>query len=243
MAERRWKVLKKITSVLVGILLIPSTLNAEFFDDFEDGDYTNNPTWTVTNNVGEATVVADPLRQNNMVLRSYGTAGSQQVVETELENSIPGLGFNMSVEFLSSTDWYHPYFRIVSDSYSLKLELLRAYASQDIRFRVSETGASTHDAFPNFSSPIDNWWRLNLWHDVDTGYVNAEIRLADNNFLLAEQSFLPTSQMATASDINSVWIEVGEPDWQYVDNLTITPEPCSLLLIGLGGLVVLKRRK
>ena len=235
--------MKKLVMVLV---VMTGISFGAVFEDFEDGDITNNPTWIITNSTGGSAIVDDPIRSNNLVMSAYGSAHAQRVLETELDDTIPWAGFDLSVEFLSSSVYFHPFFKIYSPNYELGLEIYRndsGSSTQDVLLRVSESGASTHDVFGDSYSPIDEWWRLNLWHDTNTGFVNAEIRLANDNTLLLEQSFLPLPIMATTSDISAVRIEVEQYDLQYIDNLALTPEPTTMVLLALGSILLRKRKQ
>ena len=124
--------MRKIFFILITLIVISGVSFSAVIDDFEDGDYTNNPEWIITNSTGDSAIYNDPIRANNLVLGAYGNLGSQRVLETSLD-ATRWSGFNFSVEFLSSTDGFHPYFRLLGDGYQIRLEVQRGEPTENVR--------------------------------------------------------------------------------------------------------------
>ena len=232
---------KKIVLLVMGVLMISDISYGAFYDDFEDGDYTNNPAWSPKHPPVDAEVSADPVRSNNHTLRSYGSYTGEQILESYLDYRIPWSELDFSVEFFASTENYHSFFGVISEDYSLRMELQHTSDMEWVEFVVWETN-SQNKITPDIASPINEWWKLHLWYDNELGKVFADIRLANDNTLLAEQSFVPWSVMSTAQDISYVDLSFGLPDWQYVDNVVLTPEPATLSLFAFGLLALRKRK-
>ena len=235
----------KLTTIISLILVIGFTSGSavsSIYEDFEDGDYTNNPTWSPKHPPVDAEVVTDPIDSTNLSLRSYGSYTGEQILESYLDSRIPWSEVDFSIEFFASTEDYHSFFGVISEDYSLRMEVLHTSNMEWVEFVVWESN-SQNKITPDIASPINEWWRLHLWYDNNLERVVADIRLADDNTLLAEQSFTPWSIISTAQDVSWVDISMGLPDWQYVDNIILTPEPLTLFILGLGSFLFLKRNK
>ena len=88
--------------------------------------------------------------------------------------------------------------------------------------------------------PIDEWVRLSFWHDPIADLVMGEVRLVSDGSLVVSSSFTPTI-IDTPEPI--AWVLTGgqEQEWQYLDNVSITPEPATLSLLALGGMALRRR--
>jgi len=69
-----------------------------------------------------------------------------------------------------------------------------------------------------------------------------EVRVLDTDQLLAQASRIPSIDYSTSLGINLAQFGIEETNWQYVDNVVLTPEPTTLILIAFGSLF-LKRKK
>jgi hypothetical protein len=192
------------------------------FDGFEDGDYTSNPPWEVVNPVGEASVVADPVRPGNLALCGYGPHETDHSLSTDV--TLPWRGFDLSGEFYATQSLYGSVFRVAGDNTLLSLYLISH--SWSFAFGVGSWIDGVEEwhisDLTQGEVPLNTWLRVRLWHDPETMLVHLELRLATDDTLIIEDSFLPSVDLAARSPIQSVGIGLEETGWECIDNICLT---------------------
>ena len=84
--------------------------DCRLFDDFEDGDYTQNPEWVDTHTLGSAYVTVDPLDPDNSVLKIRGEAAGHRVLMADAVH--PRTGFDISADIMATSHNYHFYLNL-----------------------------------------------------------------------------------------------------------------------------------
>jgi len=210
-----------------------ATINtyASFFEDFEDGDVTSNPTWELTTNVGQGRVEPDPVRIDNLAYKGYGTPTGHRVLTSYLEQGIAWSGIDFSMEFLATEGWfsldvsvgYGPKVTGAPDSYWIGVMVLHDDRNPGfVRLFIDESDSFDQILIPKSAFSYNRWYRIHCWHDNQSGLIRAELRTADTDELVAYNSRVPTLDYGTAPSIEWIKFGIEEQYWQFVDNITAT---------------------
>ncbi len=230
-------------------------------DDFEDGNWTINPTWIDTNpGYGvDGGFIADPLRANNLVWKAKGTGTAARHITTSEFEPLTWTGFHASVEVLydgtdcnsvmTVWDYRSPgIYGFGDEGFLVGFDVGRSDPTK-VRLQILERNAGTWFYHPSImldrtTLSVNEWVQVNLWHDPVSNMINANaLRLSDGHVYIedshAPMSFgaLPLSYFELAAGTNN------DGAWNYMDNPTLTPEPATLSLLVLSGLAFIRRRK
>jgi hypothetical protein len=103
--------------VLIIVCLICRAASADLFEDFQDGDYTNDPTWTGDSSFYSVTL--DPISMTNYALRGTGTAAGHRKLETVFAEPVPWQDFSFSIELMSTVQSnFRPYIQFGNASFT-----------------------------------------------------------------------------------------------------------------------------
>jgi len=215
-------------------------------ENFEDGEYTSKPTWTVANPAGGSTVISDPIRSGNLILSLHGTDTAHHRLETNV--SVPWAGFELGFEFAAQTQEYSAKWVVVGDDFHINVRLTTGPSSPTTRFQMfnSSTGATySETSVPNNQAPLDDWWTVRVFHDIGLNVIRGEIHAVSDDSLLTEMEFVPPTELANVAPITELRVACQETPGQYTDNITLgtVPEPATLTLVALGGLALVRRRR
>jgi hypothetical protein len=224
---------------VVGLIVAATatSVRAGLIDDFEDGDITQNPAWTVVYPAGAASVVMDPLRPGNHVLQAYGSDGAHRILSTPVNQGWQGFAFQ--VEFMATNSGnYGPAFVASSDTYNLgtRFPIATTDPFANGHWYIADNAVNSpewwaHDTNPPaFVIPAWQWLRIGIAHDPMDGLIHGSIFRVSDGALLAQRTYNPSIPVPT-SQITSFVLGIEETSLQYVDNIYLTPEPASAFLV------------
>jgi hypothetical protein len=210
-------------------------------DTFTDGDFTNNPSWTA--NAGSWSVVSGVLHQTSAtgvfgsgtppVLQLDGVSDSGPYifqadvrVDSAAGNNAVGLAFNIQDADDFSAFIFFPGYTAGA--------LQGAW--REVRW-INGVANYTPDGDMDFTSSLGAFYTMRL--EVNGSSVTARVKngtTTDGPF-----DFVHTYTDATFSGGGVGLISLGQPG--RFDNVTLVPEPAGAALLGLGVLVLSRRRR
>ncbi|QTA86161.1 VPLPA-CTERM sorting domain-containing protein [Desulfonema magnum] len=223
------------------------------FVDFETG---KAPIYDMSDSrYGASQITADPLNPGNNVLSVYGTETAHYMLAADFDSPMSWVGFDLSMDFLATSDSYHPFFGLVGEGgeYSMGTYVHgNPSASSDpvMAFKQKLQGNKTAVTVPlTTDDPTDEWWRLHMWHDTDDDQIKFEIRLSDDT-VLSTSSFTPDTDLYALTGIDQLLLGIEETEMQYIDNVRLTssstpvPVPASIFFLGSGliGIMGIRRK-
>ena len=221
--------------------LTTSLCAADLIDDFEDGDYSSNPTWAVVNVAGDAAVVSDPIRTDNLVLSGSGSDTDQHRLRTVIDH--PRADFDLRLEFYGQAGPFDITVALEGDDPGSDALLWRVTGNPgSVMSSFDYHGWSISSALLAFP-PGDGWWSMRLWSDSagQALYVRINTGGPTINFSSSASVF----GFAGAPPFSSLSVSFAGTPIQHVDNiyLSTVPEPASVLLsVGLLATVLRMRR-
>ena len=104
-----------------------------------------------------------------------------------------------------------------------------------------QTFAGYANVFPNTAT----WYDARLLLDDGTGLMTVQYKENSSSTWLGSGTVgMPSGWGGVAQACNQIWVQADGSDGPFVDDLTlIVPEPMTLGLLAIGGLVALRRRR
>lgn len=204
--------------LLVFILMMVGISYGAIIEDFEDGDYTNDPAWIIGNShMADPVIEADPVRSDNFVVQMKGASQSEQSLIVDLETPQPWLGFNYKEEYFAQTVITNSQIILTSPGYKIDWKTYFNANNKLSSFRLIEGGVKHEYYITEY--PDDEWWTIGLSHNIDTNLLTVKYSLLDGT-VLTEVSFEPSVDLNTIADITSIAFTAGMSPPQYFDNIT-----------------------
>ncbi len=248
--------MKKHVMVMLSVVVFTagSVASAAVYENFEDGDYTNNPAWWVDLDMGADEISNDPVRQDNLVWKAYATETGHRVLKTNV-SGIPWDTFDVSLEYMASTSGnFHGIWKLETEgaidgiTFGLWYDPKKSPGFSDYaHLWIHDYGLTeylwTYTLIPIGNIPRDQWLKLHSWYDVSAELVRVEARILETDVLLGQVSRQSVLDLSEMGEVDVLGIDIGETNWQYMDNINLTPEPATLALLLLGGLALLRGRR
>lgn len=194
---------------------------AQQCDNFEDGDYSTNPPWLIRDDVGDVQVIDDPFDSQNLILAIHGTTTENHAIEIFSQDP-----FASWDDVVLTVMW-----RVTSARFDLMLSIRERtperFYSIDVRIvrgegqtamRIAESPLHYPSHFIESIGPMNTWWELTSWPDLQEERIIFHIRNALNLSFVGEYSIPLTADIESFNGINDVLIFARTEEWQYLDN-------------------------
>lgn len=223
--------------VLCAFSIIASVAaRASVIEDFEDGDYTSNPTWQLEIDQGASFVGDDPVRPNNLTYHAHGTSGGNRSIYTDVGDDVTFTAFRVSFDFLATDAGFHPQWNLATENRAFDIgaglwrdpswDVIRLYPAEGGERIISQSVTLDLDQFL-----LNSWYQISTTYVPSSGNVVTELRQLEGNLLIAQLIYAPVSDLHEAGSPSALWLGTEETQWQMFDNIVLTPEPATLSLI------------
>ena len=115
-------------------------------------------------------------------------------------------------------------------------------------FRVNDTGMINWKApGGSFKSPIDNWVQIRVVCDFDTATFDLYWETTDNTmaYVNTKVGFKDSGYTGDVINLRIDAPKMGTTDGSglLLDHIRVTPEPATIMLLGLGGLALIRKKR
>ncbi|MCG8687253.1 MAG: hypothetical protein MI892_20415, partial [Desulfobacterales bacterium] len=195
-----------------------------FFDDFQDGDKSRNVEWHQQSSRGKSSIIRDPSDPANRLLSAHGTKTAHHTLVTYLDKKIPWKGFDCSMDFSSTENYYHPVIRLYDGSGGYVGLHVHSDPGKGRRTITLSLNGSDMVRPLIVSDPNHAWWKIRLWNPLSSKKLKAAIGTKDGKQVLQEVEANFPADMSGMSGIVKVQIGFEETTEQYADNISLSTE-------------------
>ena len=232
---------------------------ALFFDDFEDGDYTANPQWTVLTDqweVVQETGDNDYLRMkstsatddNGQIYASYDpiTGGKFEVtMRIKPESSTLSSSNYQMIYVGDKNSWTNTAAAYYNNSYFV--QIFNRNTGNEVQIKKWLSTGTTRPilAQTNAYSFDGSWVDLKFTYDSSLAADNLKLYLGDMQtpYLTATDDGTTNGPLLTNFDYIGLYTRSADNGLQWgIDDVAVVPEPATLALLGLGGLLFFRKK-
>jgi PEP-CTERM motif-containing protein len=242
MKRLQWMVVLAVVSA-VGL----TSQAALVSDDFEDGDYTSNPTWTPSGTITIETNDPGTTNGNHWakvsgshgnIQTDTGIAGTEGYTQVAMTARIL-----FTSDDLASTSNYITFYLISDDGNSYMKFLFylddSTASGSYIYSRKDGSSSYTSDKVNGGITAANTWYDVKCVWNSNNYY---EMWIDGGSGLTLVVSGTDTVNVVELGDLENVRYYTRGPA-QGLDDIVVTPEPATMVLLGLGGVGLLIRRR
>ncbi len=235
-----------VSCLVSGIAAPAAAIVTDNFESYTVGDTAPDANGTHYEAYGAGVVVPGVIANGTVTANVAGSKVLEQAhtdtpVGTRVNGPAQSGTFDLSLDFYTTASGSNIYMQDVGVG---EFGLIRILAGNDALFYLSGYGgAGPNAAYTEALLPYGNWYRLNITATAN-GSSNSYSYTVDNlttNTTGVVTSLVLNALNATAAEVDRLQLETPSGNVQF-DNFVI-PEPASLALLGMGGLIAARRRR
>ena len=225
--------MNKTLLVLAVLIMLNRVANANLFDDFEDGDYTQNPVWLLAETYHWQEVVDSPTDPNNKVIRIHGTREGASAIATILSEPITFRDFCVSYDFYAVEYNFcpEPTLSTQSADYMIRLRFIAdnsVFHFITITYVRGEYSWSAYTIYPSNIFNLNTWYKYVGYYDETNNAVIHELYNKETGNLIATAVHsLSDANFDINKSIYSIYLGCQGTAWQYFDNVSLASEPAT----------------
>jgi hypothetical protein len=225
--------MNKTLLVLAVLIVLNRVANANLFDDFEDGDYTQNPAWLLVGTYHWQEVVDSPTDPTNKVIRIHGTREGATEIATILSEPIAFRYFCVSYDFYTGAYDFCPQPTLSSQSGDSMIRL-RLVGDKDFDqsafyfttiIYIRDYRWDAYTIYPSSIFNLNTWYKYVGYYDETSNAIIHELYNKETGNLIATAAHsISDANFDINKSIYSAYLGCEDTAWQYFDNVSLAPE-------------------